>query len=111
MPTRNRRMRWSPPLLLRVVRARPRLFLSGAVGAVLTLALAGLTDWRPVTRLLAGWDIGVTLYLTLAFHMMAGLDVHRIRRRAAQHDQGQRSMLVLTIAAALASLAAIFAEL
>jgi uncharacterized membrane protein len=104
-------MRWSPLLLLRVVRARPRLFLSGAAGAVLSLALAGLTDWRPVTRLLAGWDIGVTLYLTLAFHMMAGFDVHRIRRRAAQQDEGQRTMLVLTIAAALASLAAIFAEL
>jgi uncharacterized membrane protein len=111
MPTRNRPKRWSSPLLLRVVRARPRLFLSGAVGAVVTIGLAASTDWRPATRLLVGWDIGVALYLTLAFHMMVGADVHRIRRRAAKQDEGQFAMLVLTIAAAMASLAAIFAEL
>jgi uncharacterized membrane protein len=100
-----------PPLPLRIVRARLRLFASGALGVVMTAALAVLTDWRPATRVLVGWDIGIALYLGLAFSLMARADVHRIRQNAARQDEGQFAMLVLTVAAALASLAAIFAEL
>jgi uncharacterized membrane protein len=70
-----------------------------------------LTSWRPATRFLVAWDLWVGLYLALAFHMMAGSDVHRIRERARQEDEGQFMILALTAAAALASLAAIVAEL
>lgn len=96
---------------LGIVRARPRLFLSAAIGVVATGALAAFTGCRPATRLLVGWDIGVALYLALALHMMARSDVGLIRRRAATQDEGQFAILVLTVAAALASLAAIFVEL
>ena len=67
--------------------------------------------WPPATRRLVGWDLGVTLYLLFAFHMMASSEVHDIRRRAATQDEGQVAILVLTVGAALASLAAIFSEL
>ena len=110
MQTGNREIR-RPPSLLRIVRSRPRLFVSAALGVVVTGGLAALTNWRPATRLLVGWDLGIGLYLALAFHMMAASDVHHIRRRAARQDEGQLAILVLTVAAALASLAAIFAEL
>jgi uncharacterized membrane protein len=93
------------------VRARPRLFISIAVGVVLTAAAVGLTDWRPTTRLIAGWDLAVALYLALALHLMASSDVRRIRRHAAAQDEGQLTILACTVAAAVASLAAIFAEL
>jgi uncharacterized membrane protein len=93
-----------------VVRARPRLFGSAAVGLATTAALA-LTAWRPMTRLLVGWDIGVTLYLGLAFHMMAVAEVHHIRRHATLQGEGRFTILILTVAAAVASLAAILAEL
>jgi uncharacterized membrane protein len=73
--------------------------------------LTGVTDWRPATRLLVGWDISVGLYLVLVAHVMAVCDVHRIRARAAREDEGQLTILALTVTAALASLAAIFAEL
>jgi uncharacterized membrane protein len=96
--------------LLRAVRSRPRLFSSGAVGIVV-VALAALTNWRLATRLLVGWDVAVALYLALAFHVIARADVHRIRRRAAQQDEGRFAILILTVASALASLGAIFAEL
>jgi uncharacterized membrane protein len=76
-----------------------------------TVALAAVPQCRPVTRLLIGWDIGVAVYLALAAHMMSWSKVHHIRRRAAHQDEGQAAILVLTVAAALASLAAIFAEL
>jgi uncharacterized membrane protein len=100
-----------PGRLLRIVRARPRLFISSAIGVVVTVALAVVPQWAFAHRLLVGWDIGTGLYLVLAFHMMAGSDVHVIRRRAAEQDEGQAAILVLTVAAALASLAAIFVEL
>jgi len=87
------------------------LFISVAIGAVTTGALAAFTGCTPATRFLLGWDLAVALYLVLAFHMMARSDVLLIRRRAATQDEGKFAMLVLTVAAALASLAAIFAEL
>jgi uncharacterized membrane protein len=100
-----------PPRLLRVVRTRPRLFVSGAIALVVTALLVVGAPWPLLTRLLVGWDLGVALYLVLAFHMMATSTIDRIRRRAAEEDEGQAAILMLTVAAALASLAAIFAEL
>jgi uncharacterized membrane protein len=64
-----------------------------------------------VTKLLIGWNLGIGLYLILAFSLMARSDVHRIRRRAANQDEGSIALLVLIVAAATASMAAIFAEL
>jgi len=71
------------------------------------VVLAALTDWRPVMRGLVGWDIGIGLYVILAFEMMARANVHQIRRRAATQDEGAIVILVLTVATALASLLAI----
>ena len=61
--------------------------------------------------MLVGWDVYVGLYLVLVTHLMSVCDVRRIRERAALEDEGQLTMLVLTVAAAVASLGAIVAEL
>jgi uncharacterized membrane protein len=98
-------------LPIRLVRARPRLFSSLAVGLAVMAALTMATSWRLSPRFLVGWDLAATLYLVLAFQAMSASDVHSIRRRAAEEDEGQSAMLILTVAAALASLVAIFAEL
>src|SRR6266446_1168299 len=98
-------------LLLRIVRARPRLFSAAALGISVTVALGLLTHWWRATCLLAGWDIGVAVYLVLAIFMMACSDIESIRRRASEEDDGQFVILVLTVAAALVSLATIFIEL
>src|SRR5258708_9096916 len=99
------------PLLLRIVRIRPRLFISLGIGALVTVVLMLFTDWRMATRLLVGWDIYVGLYLALVAHLMSGAEIERIRARAAVEDEGQFAILVLTVVAALASLGAIFSEL
>jgi uncharacterized membrane protein len=96
---------------VRMVQARPRLFASLGIGALVVVVLGAFGLWRPATRLLIGWDISVGLYLVLVAHLMARSDVDRMRQRAALEDEGQVAILVLTVAAALASLAAIFAEL
>src|SRR5947209_19770805 len=91
-----------PPRPIRILRMRPRRFVSATIGLVIIAVLPG--EWRLTRRLLIGWDMAVALYLVLAFQMMAGADVARIRRRAASQDEGQTTLLVLTVAAALASL-------
>src|SRR5215475_9441249 len=109
MPSRTRSRRRTPALL-RIVRARPRLFACGAIGAVVVV-FAFATSWRPATRLLTGWDVGVALYLALVFQMMGRSTVHTMRQHAADQDEGRLTMLMLTVASALASLATIFAHL
>jgi len=96
-------------LWVRVIRARPRLFLSSVLGVLVIAALPA--ELHLSTRFLIGWDVGIALYLTLAYAMIARADVARIRRRAALQDEGQFVILILTVASALASLGAIIAEL
>jgi uncharacterized membrane protein len=97
------------PMPIRIVRARPRLFTAALIGLVVTVLCP--SDWRIETRLLVGWDLGLTLYLTLALRMMAVADIHHIRLRARVQDEGEYTILALTAIAALASLGAIVALL
>ena len=97
------------PRVFRVVRARPRLFLSAIIGLIVIAALP--REWQLTARMLIGWDVGLALYLAAAFGVIAGADVHHIRRQSVLQDEGRFAILVLTVIAALASLAAIVAEL
>jgi uncharacterized membrane protein len=87
-----------------------RLCISTAFGIAVTLALLAL-PWRTATRIIVGWDCGVALYLMLICRLMARESIARIRERAAVEDEGAIALLVLTTAAAIASLAAVVAEL
>ena len=107
LPTTQRH----PLRLVRVIKSRPRLFVSAAVGLVALAGLFAAFEGRAPTKLLIGWNVGIGLYLLLALHLMRRSDVHRIRRRAALQDENQITILVLTVAAAAASLVAIFSEL
>ncbi len=111
MTTPSQRTARRPPSFVRIVRARPRLFVSALMGLAVVGLLWAFTGLKPSTRLLIGWDVGIALYLVLAAEMMARSDLVHIRRRAAVQDDGRFMMLVFTAAAALASLVAIVAEL
>jgi uncharacterized membrane protein len=102
--SRNPLHRW-----VRVIRARPRLFLAILLGLVLLSLFP--TEWRMATRSLVAWDIALGLYLVLAFRLMTNCDVNHIKHRAAHQDEGRVTILVLVVASALASLLAILAEL
>jgi uncharacterized membrane protein len=94
----------------RVWRLHRRLFGAMMLGlAVLLVALA--LPWRMPTRVLTAWDISVLLYLTITYRSMARAPVSRIRWRAKIQDEGALALLVLTAASAVASLAAVVAEL
>jgi len=104
------RRKW--PLPLRILFARPRLLVSILVGlGVLALLPLYSEQLRGVTRILVGWDIGVALYLILAFWMIAKSDVAQIHRQSLAQDEGSFAILVLTIVSAAASVGAVFAWL
>ncbi|HET9717112.1 MAG TPA: DUF1345 domain-containing protein [Pseudolabrys sp.] len=99
-----------PIMPLRLVRLHARLLISTASGISVAVALSA-TDWRLASRLLAGWAVGVGLYLLLTWILMSRATVAEIRRRAAIQDEGAAALLILCPAAAIASLAAILVEL
>lgn len=96
--------------LARLWKLHARLFLSAAFGTAVALGLLALA-WRTPTRLIVAWDLGVVLYLVLSYRAAAHASIATIRQRAAINDDGAIALLVLATAAALASLAAVLAEL
>jgi len=95
---------------VRALLARQRLLIA-VVAAVALFPLLPAGE-RLSTRLLLAWDAGVVLNLLLTWAMMARSDVDDLRTRAgAIEDAGAVAVLILTVAAAVASLAAIAAEL
>jgi uncharacterized membrane protein len=113
--TERAKQRTSPqrhlPYAWRVLRARPRLMSSIALG-IAVMAVLWLDGQLAVTRrFLIAWDAGVTLYLVLVYVLMARATIAQIRLHAASQDEGRLGILVLTVLAAVASLGAIVAEL
>src|SRR6202171_5218455 len=97
------------PRPVRVVYARPRTFVSIAMGIVAFFLMPG--SLRLVTRLLISWDIFVSFYLVLAYIMMFRCGLAHIRRNAVLQDDGRFLILLVTALGAFASIAAIVFEL
>ena len=94
---------------VRVVYARPRTFISIAIGVVAFFLLPN--SLRLVTRLLISWDIFVALYLVLVYTLVFGSGLAHIRRNAVLQDDGRFLILLVTALGAFASIAAIVLEL
>ena len=101
------------PLLIvwRQLRARIRLVSAMHAGLALHLVLPAHWPGAGTTRWLLCWNTAVLLYLLLTLRVVTQATDHHMRQRAKQEDEGQKTILVLTIAAVLASLAAIVGEL
>jgi uncharacterized membrane protein len=94
--------------LIRVGRAHLRLVVSAAIGVIAAVVI----PTSPLTRVLLGWDIGVALYLVAAAATMAQCaSVDQMKKNAAAQDEGAYAILLLTVAASIASVGAIFAQL
>src|SRR5438552_12321073 len=97
------------PKPVRVVYARPRTFLSIAIGIAAFFFLPG--SLRLVTRLLISWDIFIALYLLLVYGMVLRSGLGHIKRNAVLQDDGRFLILLVTALGAFASIAAIVFEL
>jgi uncharacterized membrane protein len=94
---------------VRVVYARPRTFISIAIGIVAFFLLP--QSLRLGTRLLLGWDIFIAFYLVLVYIMVYRCGLAHIRRNAVLQDDGRFLILLVTALGAFASIAAIVFEL
>ena len=74
------------PLLLRHIRARPRLALAIVAGLLIHAALPGAPQLLGATRFLLSWNAAVFLYLVLAGLMMGRSTPVVMRQRAVQQD-------------------------
>ena len=90
-------------------RARSRLIGSLTLGGLLFSFLP--QQWPMSTRALVTWDASAGLYLVLAWLLIARASVTRTRWGAQIQHDGAAAVLFLTVAAAVASLAAIIIEL
>lgn len=98
-------------LVLRQLRARPRLYIAAVVailvGVFVPQALAG----HLLTRLLLAWNAGTCLYLLLAAIMMTRSSEEQMKRRARVQDDGRLVILALVVVTSVASLVAIAGQL
>jgi uncharacterized membrane protein len=97
------------PKPVRMVYARPRIFISILIGFSAFFVLPEAQ--RLVARLLISWDIFATLYLALAYIMMFRCGLAHIRRNAVMQDDGRFLILLVTALGAFASIGAIVFEL
>ncbi len=109
MKASKQQVRRRMPKIFRIARARPKLIASVMLGLAVMLLTPG--DWEFVTRILLGWDAGVVLYIGIVLWIIVRLEseaeMDHLRERAAAEDEGQVAILLLTVTATLASLAAI----
>ncbi len=97
-----------PSLPIRIARLHDKLVTAALFGsAVAVLTWLAPQAFRVPTRLLIGWDVGVALYLFVTIAAMLPADVERIRKRAAEEDEGAFAILVLSVGTTIASLVAI----
>ena len=95
--------------LLRIVQGRPRLFTSMLFGITVGVLLP--TQWRPITRLLIGWNAATWLYFALSAIMMLSASHETIKKKAETQDEGRFAILIMSSIAALAAIGAIVAHL
>jgi uncharacterized membrane protein len=94
-------LHWSARL-----RAAHRLLIAVVVSILMVVVLQA-TDMELHTRLLAGWDAGALVYLSLAWLLVSKSDANATRVRAQTQDQSGFVIFLIVITAALASLVAI----
>lgn len=85
--------------------------VAGFVLANIVFIVSSFWAHDTVTKILLGWDAGVMLYLALSCVHMIGIDSITMRRRSIDHSEGRNTMLFVTVLAAVASIAALAAEL
>ena len=107
-PKSSLKLRW----MLKPLAVRPRLAAAIAIGLAVGGAVRlGAPQAEVSTALICGWDGLSVTFIVLMLSSMVRHDPVKIRARAARDDQGRGMILALIVLAAVASIAAIAAEL
>jgi uncharacterized membrane protein len=93
-------------MMIHIVRARPILTASIAVGLLSALIAPELISMNHWVSLVVSWNIGSCFYLFLTFKMMLQADPDQIRAYALRQDTGNYTILALVIFSAIVCLVA-----
>jgi uncharacterized membrane protein len=91
--------------VIKLVRYHPRIWIALGAGAAAFCCLP--PSWSLLSRVLVGWDTGVTLFLVLVYIWMSRLTAEQICSRYIEEDETAPFLLVVVTVAALLSLIAI----
>ena len=94
------------PMPVRIARAHFKVVIAVLAGVACGLALMAVR-LDAMARVLAGWDVGMLVYLTLAARFRRSHGDKDIRKRAAEQDEGGFAILDLSLDAPFASLVAV----
>lgn len=86
-----------------------RLLFSTGVACVLFFVLP--TDWAAITRVLVSWNVGVLMFVVLAFQLMMGLSAPQLSERYQDEDPTAPVILIVSVIAALLAMVSIVAFL
>src|SRR5271156_3606441 len=92
--------------LLRIITARPRLFIGLAIGLISYFPL--MVVQPPAMRVVLAWDVGIAVYLAATAELFIRSDHTNISRDAARQEEGEWSIFALVLLGAVMSFAAIF---
>lgn len=95
----------------RALALRPHLIASMVCGILVYFLLPESITTLGTTKIILAWDIGISIYLALAFGLMYQSNHTRIADRALQQVEGQGFILALSIIATLMSLFSIVMHL
>lgn len=91
--------------MIKLVRYHPRIWIGAGLGCAAFILLPH--GWSTLSRVLVGWDCGVTSFLVLISVWMSRLTAEQICSRYADEDATGPIILVVVTLAAILSLAAI----
>ena len=93
----------------RIIRGRPRLFIGVAAGLLGWLVLR-TSPFQPLTQIILAWDIGCIVFLTLVTILFCTQTTLHMETDAARQEEGEWTLFLLTIGAAVASFVAIIGQ-
>ena len=86
-----------------------RLILSGLVAALLFFLLP--EKWMALTRVLVSWNVGVLLFLLLAYRLMTRLNATQLTEKYKEEDETAPVIMIISILGAILAVASVVAFL
>jgi uncharacterized membrane protein len=97
------------PSMVKQFARHARLYSSTVIAVVLYFVLPH--DWSALLRVLISWNVGVLLFLTLAYRLMFRLDSKQLLKKYEEEDEAAVVILAISIIGAILTMASILAFL
>ena len=97
--------------IVRHLGRKPRLLFAIILAAVVFIAGQSLLKLSPITSSLLAWDCATVLYIGLAVETMFSASPELMKKRASAYDDGEATILLISVIASILSVVAIVTEL